>query len=98
MIRTTMTMLALGALAICDVSAMAATKATTKVSHHQQMKAAVVAGAEGAPATDEAKPAKDATKEPGKTHGKGHKAKGAKAKDASGSETPAAAAPDAPQK
>jgi len=97
MIRTTMTMLALGALAICDVSAMAATKATTKVSHHQ-MKAAVVAGAEGAPATDEAKPAKDTTKEPGKTHGKAHKAKGAKAKDASGSETPGAAAPEAPQK
>ena len=91
MIRTTMTMLALGALAISNVSAMAATKATT---HH--MKTPIVAAAEGspAPAADEAK----AVKEP-KAHGKGHKAKGgAKAKDGAGAETPSTPAPEAPQK
>jgi hypothetical protein len=89
MIRTTMTMLALGFLAVSDVSAMAATKA----SHH--MKPVAVAANEGAaPAGDEAKPAaaKDAKK--------GHKAKGGAKKD-KGASTDATSAPApeaAPQK
>lgn len=103
MIRTTMTMLALGFLAVSDVSAMAATKgatsgttttsaaATTKVSHH--VKPAAIAANEGAaPAGDEAKPAKEK---------KAHKSKGAKGtKDkATGTDATGAPAPEAaPQK
>jgi hypothetical protein len=92
MIRTTMTMLALGFLAVSDVSAMAATKAT----HHPMKiaaKTAVVAQAEGAaPSGDAAKPAKEPKK--------GHRAKGggkAKAK-AAGGEMPSTPAPEAAPK
>jgi hypothetical protein len=87
MIRTTMTMLALGFLAVSDVSAMAATKA----SHH--MKPVAVAANEGAaPAGDEAKPAKDANgmKKAHKTKGGAKKDKGA-GTDATGAPAPEAA-------
>jgi hypothetical protein len=103
MIRTMMTMFALGTLTISSASAMAATKVQAR-AHHQTMKTPVVAAAEGsAPpaATDEAKPAdakpaKDATA--AKAH-KGHKAKAsAKAKDATGAETSGTPAPEATQK
>lgn len=89
MIRTTMTMLALGFLAVSDVSAMAATKA----SHH--MKPVAVAANEGAgPAGDEAKPAT------AKDTKKAHKAKGGAKKDkAAGTDATGAQAPEAaPQK
>jgi hypothetical protein len=93
MIRTTMTMLALGFLAVSDVSAMAATKA----SHH--MKPVAVAANEGAaPAGDEAKPA--TAKETTKDSKKAHKAKaGAKGAKGAGSDAAGAPAPEAaPQK
>jgi len=102
MIRTMMTMFALGTLTISSASAMAATKVQAR-AHHQNMKTPVVATAEGsapAAAADEAKPAdakpaKDAT---AKAH-KGHKAKtSAKAKDAAGGEASGTPAPEAPQK
>jgi hypothetical protein len=91
MIRTTMTMLALGFLAVSDVSAMAATKA----SHH--MKPVAVAANEGAaPAGDEAKPA--TTKETKKAHKAKAGAKGA-AKQDKGTDAAGAPAPEAaPQK
>ena len=101
MIRTMMTMFALGTLTISSASAMAATKVQTR-AHHQSMKTPVVATAEGsapAAATDEAKPA-DAkpAKDAAKAH-KGHKAKTpTKAKDAAGGETTGTPAPEAPQK
>ena len=47
MIRTMMTMFALGTLTISSASAMAATKVQTRASH-QSMKTPVVATAEGA--------------------------------------------------
>ena len=102
MIRTMMTMFALGTLTISSASAMAATKIQTR-AHHQSMKTPVVATAEGsAPAagTGEAKPAdaKPAKDTAAKAH-KGHKAKAsAKAKDAAGGETAGTPAPEAPQK
>ncbi|HEY8925527.1 MAG TPA: hypothetical protein VIU64_14170 [Polyangia bacterium] len=101
MIRTMMTMFALGTLTITSASAMAATKVQAR-AHHQSMKTPVVAAAEGsAPtATDEAKPAdaKAAKDTTAKAH-KGHKAKAsAKAKDAAGGETAGTPAPEAPQK
>jgi len=102
MIRTMMTMFALGTLTISSASAMAATKVQTRASH-QSMKTPVVATAEGsapAAATDDGKPAepKPAKDAAAKGH-KGHKAKAsAKAKDATGSETSGTPAPEAPQK
>jgi hypothetical protein len=82
MIRTKMTVLAIGFLALSGVSAMAATKA----SHHQ-VKAAVTAPAEGAPAAggDATKPA-----EPKKAK-KSHKAKD----KAAGGESAPAPTPEA---
>jgi hypothetical protein len=102
MIRTMMTMFALGALTISSASAMAATKIQTRASH-QSTKTPVVATAEGsapAAATDEAKPAepKPAKDAAAKAH-KGHKAKAsAKAKDPAAGEPSGTPAPEAPQK
>jgi hypothetical protein len=87
MIRTKMTMLALGVLALSGVSAMAA---TTKTSHHQ-VKAAVSAPAEGGTpaAGDAAKPAEE-PKKAKKSKG-GHKMKD----KAAGGETAPAPTPEA---
>ena len=96
MIRTMMTMFALGTLTISSASAMAATKVQAR-AHHQATKTPVVATAEGsAPAaTDEAKPADAKPAKDAKAH-KGHKAKSpTKAKDGETTGTPA---PEAPQK
>jgi hypothetical protein len=89
MIRTTMTMLALGFLTVSSVSAMAATKTS---SHH--MKPVAVAANEGAaPAGDEAKPVAKDTKKAHKTHG------GAKKDKAAGTDGTSTPAPEAaPQK
>ena len=85
MIRTTMTMLALGFLTVSGASAMAA----TKTSHHQ-VKPAIAAATEGAaPAGGEET---KAAKEPKKAS----KPKHASKKDKAGStEAPSAPAPEA---
>ena len=89
MIRTTMTMLALGFLTVSGASAMAA----TKTSRHQ-VKPVVAAATEGAaPAGGEET---KAAKEPKKASKPKH---AAKSKDKAGStETPSAPAPEAAAK
>jgi hypothetical protein len=62
MIRTTMTMLAVGFLTLSGVSAMAAPKASHPTSHHQNKVATVAEAGSAAPAADAAKPTKKAKK------------------------------------